>query len=135
VQVQVIAVGIRYFDLSYESHQVTLAEPTDITLEIYQAACKAFHELWSGLPIRHLGVHTSKVVENQGYRQLSLFDENSVDYEKQKRMDKAIDEIRSRFGTDSVMRATFLKDERIDHVSGGISREKRTVDYSKEKIE
>ena len=38
--------------------------------------------------------------------------------------------IRERFGIDAVKRAVFV-DSPIDHMSGGISREKRTVDYSK----
>ena len=37
-------------------------------------------------------------------------------------------------GMDSVMRAAFLK-QPIDHMSGGISREKRTVDYDRITIE
>lgn len=66
--------------------------------------------------------------EGEG-RQLSLFDH--YDYEKQEKLDAAIDEIRKRFGTDAIMRATFLNQDKIDHTSGGISREKRTIDYSK----
>ena len=45
-------------------------------------------------------------------------------------MDETIDNIRERYGIDAVMRASFLN-QPIDHMSGGISREKRTVDYSK----
>ena len=50
-----------------------------------------------------------------------LFDE--TDYEKLARMDKAVDDIRKRFGIDAFMRATFLN-QPIDHMCGGISREK-----------
>ena len=63
---------------------------------------------------------------------MTLFDE--TDYEKLARMDETLDGIRERFGIDAVKRATFLN-QPIDHMSGGISREKRTVDYSKIKIE
>ena len=121
--------GIRYFDLSYVSHQTVLVSPTNITEEIWRVACKLFEEMWDGMPIRHLGIHTSKVTDEGEGRQLSLFD--SYDYEKQEKLDAAIDEIRRRFGTDAIMRATFINQDKIDHASGGISREKRTVDYSK----
>lgn len=57
-----------------------------------------------------------------------MFEE--IDFEKLERMDKTVDSLRKRFGMDSVMRAAFLK-QPIDHMSGGISREKRTVNYSK----
>lgn len=133
VQIGLVSVGIRYFDLSYESHQKVLNMQTDITKEIYEAACRCFDEMWDGTPIRHLGIHTSKVKQQENFRQLSLFDDHK-EYEKQRKLDHAVDEIRKRFGSDSIIRASFLNDEKIDHISGGISREKRTVDYSKEEI-
>ena len=50
------------------------------------------------------------------------------------KLDKTIDVIRRKYGIDAVKRAVFLEGA-IDHLSGGISREKRTVDYSRQKIE
>ena len=137
VQIEVVSVGIRYADLSYCSHQKVLQTATNLTWEIYQAACELFLELWNHEPIRHLGIHTSRVKNDDFYRQPTFFDE--VDYEKLEKMDKTVDALRKRFGIDSVMRASFIKKAdgkpQIDHLSGGISREKRTVDYSKLKIE
>jgi hypothetical protein len=49
-------------------------------------------------------------------------------------MDETIDQIRKRYGNDSVIRAAFFGGC-IDHMSGGISREKRSVDYEKLKTE
>lgn len=132
VQIAVVAVGIRYTDLSYVSHQTVLMTATNLTWEIYQAACRLFLELWNHRPIRHLGIHTSRAREDDFFRQMVLFDE--VDYEKLEKMDKTVDALRKRYGMDSVMRATFLR-QSIDHMSGGISREKRTVDYDKVKVE
>lgn len=128
VQIEVIAVGIRYSDLSYVSHQKKLLSSTNLTAEIYKGACELFLDLWNGNPIRHLGIHTSKVQDEDFTRQLSMFD--VTDYEKLARMDETVDDIRERFGIDALMRATFLK-QPIDHMCGGISREKREVDYSK----
>ncbi len=128
VQICVVSVGIRYADLSYASHQKRLQNPTNLTWEIYEAACQLFQELWNDRPIRHLGVHTGKVSGTEFGRQLSIFDE--IDYEKLSRMDQTVDGIRERFGADAVMRAVFLN-RPIDHMSGGISREKRSVDYDK----
>ena len=120
--------GIRYSDLSYVSHQKRMRSSTNLTLEIYGAACELFLELWNGNAIRHLGVHTSKVQEDDFVRQLLLFDE--TDYEKLAKLDDTVDNIRERFGIAAVKRAVFI-DQPIDHMSGGISREKRTVDYDK----
>ena len=128
VEIEVVTVGIRYSDLSYISHQKKLLNSTNLTIKIYETACGLFQELWNGEPIRHLGVHTGKVLDGDIFRQLDLFDE--TDYDKLAKADATLDEIRERFGIDAVKRAVFV-DSPIDHMSGGISREKRTVDYSK----
>lgn len=132
VRIEVVSISIRFYDLSYVSHQTVLHTATNITKEIYETACRLFDELWDGTPIRHLGVHTGRVVKGETGRQLSLFDD--TDYEKLEKLDRAVDSIRERFGADAIQRASFVKQERIDHMNGGISREKRTVDYSNEKV-
>ncbi len=116
VQAGVVSVGIRYTDLSYVSHQKKLQSATDLTWEIYEAACGLFVELWDKRPVRHLGVHTGQVDSAGGGRQLGLFDE--IDYEKLSRVERTVDEVRKRFGADAVMRATFLN-RPIHHMSGG----------------
>ena len=42
--------------------------------DIYQASIELFRELWSGEPIRLLGIRTSKLSEESEPEQLSLFD-------------------------------------------------------------
>ena len=132
VKIKVVAVGIRCTDLSYSSHQKLLQSATNINQEIYAAACELFDELWDGRAIRHLGVHTSGVMNGESGRQLSLFDE--TDYDKLHEMDLTVDTIRDKYGIDAVKRAVFVK-QPIDHMSGGISREKREIDYSTLQIE
>jgi len=125
-------VGIKDYNFSYASHQKVLTAATNITMEIHKAACILFDELWNGSPIRHLGIHTSRIKDFDFNRQINMFD--TEDYEKLESADQMIDTIRNRYGIDSVKRAVFLNNP-IDHMSGGISREKRTVDYSKLKID
>ena len=132
VRAEVIAVGIKSHDLSYASHQMTLQNATNITMEIHRCACQLFDQLWDGSAIRHLGIHTSRVRDGFNMRQLDMFD--TTNYEKLEKMDAAVDQIRRRYGIDSIMRASFLGTP-IDHMSGGISREKRTVDYKKIRVE
>ncbi len=137
VRAGILAVGIRDCDFRYYSHQMPLYSPTCITIEIFEAACRTFDQAWDGIPIRHLGIHLSQMT-GMSSRQASLFDKK--DYEKLERFDKAVDEIRRRFGNDAIQRASFLKspgnrqDRYFDHMGGGISREKRTVDYSNQNI-
>ena len=132
VRAEVIAVGIKTFDLQYASHQMTLNNATNITIEIHRCACQLFDSLWNGKVIRHLGIHTSRIKDHMDMRQPDMFD--TMDYEKLEHMDATVDKIRMRYGRDSLKRAVFVG-SRIDHMSGGISREKRTVDYKKVNVE
>lgn len=132
VKAEVVAVGIRTFDLCYAAHQMTLCNATDVALEIHQYACRLFDELWDGTPIRHLGIHTSRIRDGIDARQINMFD--CMDYEKQKRLECTVDAVRKRYGRDSIKRAAFIGSG-IDHFGGGISREKRTVDYTKVLVE
>jgi len=123
---EVISVSIKNYLLGTSSHQMVMPNPTDITLEIYQYACRLFDELWDGTPIRLMGISTTRLSYNISNRQLDLF--GSKDYMKLEALDRAIDEIRRVHGIDSIKRATFIKNE-VDHLSGGVSRWKRSVDY------
>ena len=123
VRAEVIAVGIKTYDFRYEGHQMTLPNATNITTEIHRYACRLFDQLWDGTPIRHLGLHTGRLKDGMDMRQIDMFD--TTDYEKLERRDRMIDQIRRRYGIDAVKRASFLYSP-IDHMSGGISREKRS---------
>lgn len=101
------------------SHQVTLNSPTDSTEELFKEITKAFDEVWKGEGIRHLGVRFSKLWSNEFY-QKNLFDDDKKD--KRRALDKAIDEIRFRYGNKSVFRSTFINSE-IKPLSGGVLEE------------
>lgn len=105
-----ITVEIKYADFHTKSHQATLADVTNSTNRIYEAASKLFLEFWDHSPIRLLGVRASKLDENE-FSQISLFD--TKQHEKLNKLDHAIDEIRNKFGTDAVRRASFLKQDSI----------------------
>ncbi len=107
-RIEVVTVNIRYSDLTRVSHQCETGHATDVTDEIFKVAVKLFEELWNGMPIRLLGISTSRVTKAGDGRQLSLFDDS--DHEKLERLDRAMDSIRERFGADAVKRASFLDD-------------------------
>ncbi|MFR3728165.1 DNA polymerase thumb domain-containing protein [Lacrimispora sp.] len=111
-----VCVEIKDWDFHTQSHQTTLNNPTDSTAMIYDNACKLLKDFWDRTPLRLIGVRATKIIE-EGYDQLSLFESEQV--RKMKEMEKAVDHIRNKFGTDSVMRASFLKgDTIVDHVTG-----------------
>ena len=113
---EVVSVNIKYNDLSKASHQCELLHATNVTDEIYQAAARLFEELWDGRPVRLLGIQTSHVSRAGDGRQMTLFDD--ADYEKREKLDRAMDRIRERYGTDSVKRASFLLQDQIEHAVG-----------------
>lgn len=75
---------------------------TNLTEDIYRAAKKLLHSNWDGkTPLRLLGVSLSGLIKE--FDQISLFAED----EKKKRLDRAVDEIRERFGDDAIFRASL----------------------------
>lgn len=121
-----VSCEIKYHTFQNVSHQTTLPAPTDSSTIIYETACLLFDELWNGTPIRLLGIRTSKLSDIDEPVQLNLFDYNlfpkssaaSKDYisimqqkGKQEKLDKALDEIRHKYGTNAVIRGSLLKNQ------------------------
>lgn len=133
VKAGLIAVGIKTFDFQYASRQLLMPESTHITNELYGYALKAFDRLWNGVPIRHLGVRAGRITKEDGFRQRELFEDMQY-LEKWEKMDRTVDTVRAGNGSDALMRAVFLGSP-VDHMSGGISREKWSADYDGLEIE
>lgn len=136
VKISVVSVHITTYEFFYTNKQVQLLSPTDVTEEIYIAACQVFEKLWDKkTPIRQIGVRTSKVQSNVG-RQYNLFDMQR--YDRLEVLDRAIDGIRDKYGEDSIMRASFLQSN-VSHMSGGLDKERRSgvtigIDVEREKV-
>ena len=105
-----VAVSIRSNDFKNKSHQQKLREPTDGTNEIYQLAKKLFSELWNGkTPLRLLGIALTDLTK-EDYVQTSLFDTADERKTKSKKLDKAVDALRSKYGRSTIQRGTLLQD-------------------------
>lgn len=116
-------VSVRITDWNFVSrtHQRILPVTSNVTAELFSVVSALFDEMWDGTPIRLLGVQTSKLTGDT-YRQYNLFD--SEKFEKQEKLDSCVDEIRRKFGEDSIKRASFLNNKTY-HMIGGISKDKR----------
>ncbi|MDP4093409.1 MAG: DNA polymerase IV [Bacillota bacterium] len=112
---KLVQVSVKTSELKTYSHQRKFYVPTDCTNAIFEEACRLFDEVWKGEPIRHLGVRVSELCGND-FVQLSLLENN---YEKQRQVDRAVDDIRIKFGSFSVFRAGFLH-SRLSPLQGGI---------------
>jgi len=112
---EVVSVSIRNFDLVSYSHQMKLCTAIDSTIQIYYVASRLFDQMWRGQPIRHMGIRLSGLKENDCV-QLSFFD---GDNEKKRALDSAIDGIRKKYGSRSVVRSCFVNSG-LKPVTGGV---------------
>lgn len=103
-----VCTEIKYSTFRSVSHQTILDTPTASTDVIYRRACALFRELWDRTPVRLLGVRCGKLIPEDEPTQLSLFDYAAPVSEKQQKLDAALDEIKKRFGNDSVKRGSLL---------------------------
>lgn len=101
---RLVSVSLKTNEFYSCSHQRKILSAIDCTNAIHEIACELFDELWTGEPVRHLGVRVSELCQNDFY-QLALFEK---DYVKQRAVDQAVDSLRSRFGNGSVFRSSFL---------------------------
>lgn len=99
-----VSVTIRGNDFKDRSHQKKLTEPTDITSEVFAVAQTLFSELWDRrTPLRLLGLALTNLSKGEEV-QMSLFADE--DKERARRVDKAVDSIRTRFGYDTIKRGS-----------------------------
>ena len=111
-----ISTEIKYATFRSVSHQTSLSTPTASTDTIYKTACQLFDELWDGTPIRLLGIRSSKLTADSEPIQLSLFDlaqtstgkNDTIITEKQKKLDKALDSLRGKYGKDIIKRGSLM---------------------------
>ena len=110
-----VAVNIRTIDFKNKSHQRHLEFATDITTEIFNVAKVLFDELWDGYtPIRLIGVSLTDITRESS-EQLSLFSAEADNKDRERKIDKTVDNLRNRFGTTIISRGmTTDNTARID---------------------
>ena len=115
VKAKMVSVEIKYSTFRTVSHQKQLYRATNTDKVIYDTACELFHELWNGEPIRLLGIRTSKLVDKAEPEQMSIFDlqaameQENPKSEKQEKLDKALDQIRKKYGEGAIVRGSLKK--------------------------
>ena len=125
----VVSISIRDNGLFHFSRQRKLQEPTDITDEIMSAAYQLFRENYHWpCPIRSLGIRADDLVMGQVPVQLDLF-MNEQRREKQEKLDRAVDDIRRRFGYHSVQRAFMYQDKILSSLDAQGSHTVHPVGY------
>ena len=100
-----VAIALRSYDFTGYTHQVQLNDYIDSTGEIYEYACRLLEQCWKGEPLRHMGVSVSNFADRNSCEQLSIFRTRLA--EKNRRADRAVDEIRQKYGDESIIRGVF----------------------------
>ena len=124
-----LSVEVKYYNFEVNSHQRQMKRPTNSDTDLYREAASLYRELWDGRPVRLLGIRSSKLVGENEPEQLSIFDIPAVqegrqeksqpgkqteerfaapDTERQKKLNRALDEIRKKYGENAVKRGRFL---------------------------
>lgn len=102
---KVIAITIRNKDFFDYSHQKKLNKQTDSSIEIYNEAVDLFEKTWRKDYIRNIGIRLSDLTDDKGY-QMNLFEHKSENNNTE--VDKIMDEIKDKYGFDSIMPASLL---------------------------
>ncbi|MFD1130729.1 DNA polymerase IV [Paenibacillus sp. PDC88] len=83
------------------SRQLKMEDPTNITNQVYQWACKLLEQFWDGFPIRRVGISLSQLSPDNEY-QVSMFDSCR---EKSMALERVTDALKQKYGDTVVMRA------------------------------
>ncbi len=105
-----IKLKLRWSDFTTLTRQVSLSEPTNDDREIYSAVKKLFNNSWKkGRPVRLLGVGVTQF--DNPVKQLSLWEAPN---KKDDKLFSAVDDVRNRYGKNSIMRGSDLKYKKSD---------------------
>lgn len=110
---------VRDNELHSFTWQKKLKNPGNITNDIWMTAMELFRMHYNlEKPVRSLGVRGTDLILDTMPEQLNLF-LSVQQLEKQKKLDAAVDEIRRRFGYQSVQRAFVYRDRQLSRLDAG----------------
>ncbi|MDZ5609919.1 Y-family DNA polymerase [Bacillus pseudomycoides] len=96
----------------------TFSQSTNLTMDIYHVCTYYLHTLYTGEPIRTVSISLTNLV-TEGEEQISIFDD-VIQREKEMKLTKVMDEIRSRFGKNSILRG-------VSYTSSATARYRNTL--------
>ena len=121
-----VCIHLRTNEFRHFSHQKKLMGATNMTQEIYEAACLVFDEAWDGItPLRQLGVQMTQL-SSEPYQQYDLFSGMTPrQFERKLKLDETVDALRDKFGEDILRRGQFAQ-QPGKHMAGGLDKARRT---------
>jgi DNA polymerase-4 len=109
-----VHITLKYSDFRVVTRQASIPA-TCATKEIYQMGCSLLEQNWDRTrPVRLIGISLSGFHEGCASDQLSLFDqtEDHVKNEKHESIDRAMDKIRNKHGSEIITFAALVKKEK-----------------------
>jgi DNA polymerase-4 len=106
-----VHITLKYSDFQVVTRQ-RIIPATSTTKEIFQAGCSLLEQNWNRYrPVRLIGISLSGFHEDCALDQLGLFDqmEDHAIKDKNERIDKAMDKIRNKHGSEKITFATLVK--------------------------
>lgn len=121
-----VSIHLRTCDFTHFSHQAVLPGATNITAELFEAACRVFDEAWDGVtPLRQLGVQLTRLTD-EPYQQFDLFSGMTpTQFERKLKLDETVDGLRDKYGEDIIRRGKFAQTPGA-HMAGGLDKARRT---------
>ena len=113
-QGRTVHITMKYSDFRSVTRQITIPA-TSVTKEIYQAGCRLLEQNWNkSNSVRLIGISISGFHEDISSDQLSLFYpmQIHVTTDKNKQIDKAMDKIRNKYGSEKKTLATLVKKDK-----------------------
>ena len=106
----VVAIYIGYSkNMGGFARRSTLLAPTDDTELLLKAILEIYHMYIKDLPIRTIGLNFGGLLEST-YQQLNMFEDDKEQI-KRRNLQKTMDKLQSKFGKNSVLRASSLLEE------------------------
>jgi len=117
-----VKVSIREFDLKFCVRQGKLENPSYLTKDIADKAMNVFHTRYTfSKPLRSIGVRGDDVVPDNVLIQTNLFHDFRQD-DKTESLERAMDNIRYRYGYEAIQWATVLLDKKLTYVPPDYNR-------------
>ena len=107
---KVVAIYVGYSkNMGGFARRSTLLAPTDDTELILKAILEIYHMYIKDLPIRTIGLNFGGLLEST-YQQLNMFEDDKEQI-KRRNLQKTMDKLQTKFGKNSVLRASSLLEE------------------------
>lgn len=109
-----VTLQIKDPQLKVISRQKTLPTPTSLTRQLYQCACRIFDVSWpAGAPVRLFSVTAGSLSpEDEAFSaQLSFLSDVQTDDPRQAQLEKAVDQVRARFGRAAIRPASLGRED------------------------